>query len=319
MSRQSELAELSRVYDTGPLSNRNLIINGSFEISQRGDYSTATAITNNNFYLDRFSIAGSGVTATVQHNDVTLPNGVKAKAMKVAATSSDTTDGYLRTRHIIEDFRLLSGKTVTASMWVRTNLSQLTFRHESTTNFGDDVPSDGEWHYHTATYTMPTITSAGASANQTALAIINYTGSDGSGVSSGDYFEVAQFQLEVGDTATPFEHRSYGDELARCQRYYQRGNTTVGNTFPFGSRGGAHLKRANSNWLWGNLPFFCTMRAHPTLSISDDQGTVGSVYQSDGTRDSTTIAVTKDGSAGAFKAASFTGEAYFAWNAEAEL
>jgi len=27
-------------------------------------------------------------------------------------------------------------------------------------------------------------------------------------------------QLEVGDTATPFEHRSYGDELARCQRYY---------------------------------------------------------------------------------------------------
>ena len=28
------------------------------------------------------------------------------------------------------------------------------------------------------------------------------------------------FQLEVGDTATPFEHRSYGDELARCQRYY---------------------------------------------------------------------------------------------------
>ena len=35
-------------------------------------------------------------------------------------------------------------------------------------------------------------------------------------------FLLTGVQLEVGDTATPFEHRSYGDELARCQRYYQR-------------------------------------------------------------------------------------------------
>ena len=32
-------------------------------------------------------------------------------------------------------------------------------------------------------------------------------------------FEATLFQLEYGETATPFEHRSYGDELARCQRY----------------------------------------------------------------------------------------------------
>ena len=35
-------------------------------------------------------------------------------------------------------------------------------------------------------------------------------------------FEVTGVQLEVGDVATDFEHRSYGDELARCQRYYQK-------------------------------------------------------------------------------------------------
>jgi len=33
-------------------------------------------------------------------------------------------------------------------------------------------------------------------------------------------WQITGVQLEVGDTATPFEHRSYGDELARCQRYY---------------------------------------------------------------------------------------------------
>lgn len=35
-------------------------------------------------------------------------------------------------------------------------------------------------------------------------------------------FEVTGVQLEVGSVATPFEHRSYGDELLRCQRYYQQ-------------------------------------------------------------------------------------------------
>jgi len=42
--------------------------------------------------------------------------------------------------------------------------------------------------------------------------------------STSDYFAVTGVQLEVGDTATPFEHRSYGDELARCQRYYVESN-----------------------------------------------------------------------------------------------
>ena len=36
-----------------------------------------------------------------------------------------------------------------------------------------------------------------------------------------NYFQITGVQLELGDTATPFEHRSYGDELAKCQRYYE--------------------------------------------------------------------------------------------------
>tara|TARA_X000001382_G_scaffold93675_1_gene68234 strand:- start:4398 stop:5498 length:1101 start_codon:yes stop_codon:yes gene_type:complete len=38
--------------------------------------------------------------------------------------------------------------------------------------------------------------------------------------STSNNFYITGIQLEVGDTATPFEHRSFGDELARCQRYY---------------------------------------------------------------------------------------------------
>ena len=47
---------------------------------------------------------------------------------------------------------------------------------------------------------------------------------------SGATFDLTGVQLEIGDTATPFEHRSYGDELAKCQRYYVQKNYTV-NTY----------------------------------------------------------------------------------------
>ena len=37
---------------------------------------------------------------------------------------------------------------------------------------------------------------------------------------NGATFYITGIQLEIGQKATPFEHRSYVDELARCQRYY---------------------------------------------------------------------------------------------------
>lgn len=55
-------------------------------------------------------------------------------------------------------------------------------------------------------------------------------------------WQITGVQLEVGEQATPFEHRSYGDELARCQRYYFAGDgpkmwnftgTTIAVAIPF--------------------------------------------------------------------------------------
>jgi hypothetical protein len=53
--------------------------------------------------------------------------------------------------------------------------------------------------------------------------------------STSNNFYLTQIQLELGSTATPFEHRSYGDELRRCQRYYQRITATGGTNHYVGT------------------------------------------------------------------------------------
>jgi hypothetical protein len=79
--------------------------------------------------------------------------------------------------------------------------------------------------------------------------------------STSNYFQVTGLQLEVGDTATPFEHRSYGEELAACQRYYQLNiaNTGFTNTTTVCRLG---------------ISGVTSMRAQPSISIVSATGVV---------------------------------------------
>ncbi len=68
-------------------------------------------------------------------------------------------------------------------------------------------------------------------------------------------FEITGVQLEVGSVATPFEHRSYGEELARCQRYYEEG---------------AFSTRASGSIVRYFQSFNTTKRANPTVDVYYD-------------------------------------------------
>ena len=75
---------------------------------------------------------------------------------------------------------------------------------------------------------------------------------------SGATWQITGVQLEVGDTATPFEHRPYDMELARCQRYYYKWNTTTSNNWV------AWAMAANTTNMYGHVPFPTTMRNNPS-------------------------------------------------------
>jgi len=239
-------------------TNRNLIINGDFRISQRGDYTTATNISENTYYLDRWrghNNAGA-VSATFQQITTTI-NGVTKKAIRVQATSSSG-GAYIGTTQIIEQINFPVGQPVTVSAWVRTNNPYTRFRYNGiggSKNSPNTVPANGSWHK--ITWTIP---DTSAVANNVTFWVICYSDSGNVPINTNDYFEVADYQVEIGTVATPFEHRPYGTELALCQRYYYEYTlaTTIGQN-------GGNLGSGYSTYFGFTIPFKVSMRSSPTI------------------------------------------------------
>jgi hypothetical protein len=87
---------------------------------------------------------------------------------------------------------------------------------------------------------------------------------------AGATFDVTGVQLEVGDTATPFEHRSYGDELQRCQRFFYR----LGNIQSYSNI--ANVAAIDGSTYCANIPLPVPFRASPSVSTSG-----GSVFSNE--------------------------------------
>ena len=213
LARTTSLDEVNAAYSAGALSNRNLIINGAMQVSQRGSFTTATSINSGAYYLDRFKTVLAGSTATITHKtNQVLPSGEYVNTLLQTLAGG----GYTGIQQFVEDFNRLKGQTVTLSAWVKSNVTSSMSIYDGVSQPSTGHTGGGQWEKLTLTYTCPT--------NITQMRTEVWTST---GRVSGDYFEVAQFQLEVGDTATPFEHRSYGQELALCQRYYETGDAMI--------------------------------------------------------------------------------------------
>jgi len=300
MSRQSELAELSRVYDSSALSNRNVIINGAMRVAQRGtSFSGGTGVVQ---LVDRWHtpIGSSFNLDTTITQSTTVPTGegfmnsLKVEADSVV-TPSGGENGGIGTKFEGNDLKHLaygssSAKSVTLSFWVRSNKTgiyccqlQVNQGSGNSDQYGHvkeyTISSANTWEKKTLTFpglTAGAITSTttdglrvlwwlacGSSdhvAADTWIATANY-GATSNQVnfmdSASNEWYLTGCQLEVGTEVTPFEHRSFGDELARCQRYFEM------------TGAGAPAKANSSTEFWVGLKFQVAKRANPTASIVD--------------------------------------------------
>ena len=247
------LPELHSIAGTG---RRNLTINGDFKVNQRGTL-PVTNPTGGVYFTDRWLI-GSTATNLVISNETGVyinQDNAKVKTLKALFSGSGGFDIY----QTYEDWEYLSNKTVTISFWYRTNIHNCVIRQWSTMSPATIPSTYGEWKKFSTTFTLGTLIAGARAANTATLGIWT----SGATVSSGSYFEFTQFQLEVSKVATPFEHRSYGEELALCQRYYyQVGKSNGGVISSFGfARGPNYL-----NLVYATVPRLVAMRAVPTVS-----------------------------------------------------
>ena len=297
-SKAFELARLGNAYSDGALSNRNLIINGAMQVAQRG--TSATGITGSGFHaVDRFATNGNNGTWTVSH-DTDAPDGFSNSfKMLLTATEAVGSNSYMAIQQKIEGQNLQglaygtsSAKTVTVSFYVKSNVTGTycfnLYQDDGTKNYPQNytIDSADTWEYKTISFVGDTATSldndnassvramfflvAGTDFNSgsagSRVAYTNATFAAGQtavvGGAVNDYFQITGVQLEVGDTATPFEHpRSYGDELARCQRFYQQTNCIANTTLPVAAA-------YSTQQAYGLKTLPVTMRASPTFSKS---------------------------------------------------
>ena len=266
--------------NAGPLAGmRNAIINGNFDIWQRG-----TSFTSSEYGADRWVHRLSGATThtatrqafTAGQTDVP---GEPTYFCRTVVSSVAGAGNSARLDQQIENVRTFAGQQVTLSFWAKADAIKniaVTLQQvfgsggspSAAVDFGVTKIAIGtSWQKVTVTATVPSISgkTLGTDNNHSLVAIIWFdagstynTQTDSLGQQSGT-FDIAQVQVEPGAVATAFERRPIGMELSLCQRYFQQG------TFQ------AQAYNTTGDFIKAGFSFSPTMRTAPSIAFTETQ------------------------------------------------
>ena len=228
------------------VGRRNILINGDFQVSQRGDYSSASNLVESTYFVDRWRTRNSNsMTATKTHS-----------TRKVALNQTSAGTGSIRIDQKVEiiDNEQYTDKYMTLSADIKSNdpNARIAVYHQGWDPKSTQHSGGGGWERLTLTFWTGTL----VTGNEFSIQLgIDGDSSANVSIAAGAYVEIKNVQLEFGKVATPFEHRSYGEELALCKRYFQN----VYNGQCFGSANTTTRMRINA-------PLSPTMRADPTVA-----------------------------------------------------
>ena len=297
MTQANILAQLGST--SGP-TFRNRIINGAMVIDQRNAGASVSNINGIVYSVDRWLTQGSVASKfTAQQNagSVTPPVGF-ANYLGITSSSaySVSSGDYFSIGQKIEGYNIAdlgwgtaNAKTITVSFWVYSSL---------TGTFGAVIQNNTVNRTYPFTYSIPVANTwtqisvpvagdtAGTWATTNSSGIFlqfglgvgsTYSGTAGSWSSNnyvsatgatsvvgtnGATFYITGVQLEVGSSATGYEYRPYGTELALCQRYYETNGCNAPSQVESGS-----------NSAWTSIQYQVPKRATPTIGF-----TANSIY-----------------------------------------
>ena len=215
------------------------------------------------YYVEAQDLANSGWNYKSSSSYITLSFWVKASVAQTYYTNVRAFDGTQKMYYF--------SYTLSADTWTKVTH---TFPGHADITFDNDTGQGIyiQWYQFRGTNNTGPVT-----ANQWHdLATSTFTpDQDSTWYTTNDAtWEMTGVQLEVGDTATSFEHRSFSDELIRCQRYYQQYvNPCCTGVIPDNGSKAYSI----------GLQFQTRMRAVPTLTITN-AGTGGNVSDGQSTQ-----------------------------------
>lgn len=275
MSRARDFADLAGAADAGGLTGRNVVVNGSFAVSQRG---TSFAAPNGTYTLDRMRCAQANAADTISQQTFTAGQtdvpGSPKNYLRFAFGAA-TANRVLETR--IEDVYTLSGQSITLSFYAKASAAH-TSTIEMTQYFGSGGSSavafgtqsydiTTSWQRFEFSLSCPSISGKTIGAGNYLSAAFIRSLSAGPSIN----VDIALLQLEVGEQATPFEHRSFGDELQRCRRYFERiakSATQLGQSTDATPVVWSGMSRSGNSGNNQGMIVYETKRNNPTLSVS---------------------------------------------------
>tara|TARA_R100001509_G_scaffold157507_1_gene121679 strand:+ start:1180 stop:2226 length:1047 start_codon:yes stop_codon:yes gene_type:complete len=267
MSKAAELAKMGEVLTNSQIGGRrNIIINGAMNVAQRATSETGLGASSKYSTVDRFNHAFDATAGRLTSSQVASGLNGFGNALKLDCTTADTSVAagelfIIQQRIEGQDLQQLKKGTsdaeqVTLSFYAKVvgsstdivveledadnsrHVAKLftlttswarytyTFPADTTGALDDDNASSflvNFWLHAGSTYNSGTLATSWASKTEANRAV----GADSFFSSTDNELFLTGVQLEVGSTATPFEHRSFGEEKELCYRYYEEGDFSM--------------------------------------------------------------------------------------------
>ena len=258
-------------YLLGISGRRNLIINGNFEVWQRG---TTGSIVGGPDYIsaDRWKIyVNTSTTITLSRQDFS-PGQIEVEGNPRYFGRFDWlgtgSNQFFGIEQLIEGSHWGAGEYITVSFYAKTQTGEavtLGVNQKFGTSGSSDqacgnfnVKTTDQWQKFEIEIPMPSIKGKAINEANDSISLTWYrTGQTDS------YLDLAQVQVEVGKGATPFDHRSYAEEMDLCCRYFHTLLST-NNNHPYHQWQGQVFSAYIATRIIGTYRLPTVMRAIPS-------------------------------------------------------